>query len=466
MNKRIGNVWTCGNGKLPGWLARTGLPGHSLRLAPVKSDCCVILYGEDLNEQDVRHAGGWRMNGAAKNFAALPVGELERRLSREGLSSRIGTTAKEGQAAGFRRFGATAFDLTEADVRRRYSNRDGLRGSAAPDERIRKIVSRACVKALYALGLDFGHVEADLDDEGRPIIVSVSAVPRPEDEEGERRLAAVVSAFASRWEEELASGASVTLGADPEFVLFDGNGKIVPASRYFQREGDAGCDSVVIRGVRRFPLAELRPSPSPEPDAVLADVRRLLASAARRTAGEPLVWRAGGMPARGLPLGGHVHLSGAALTGERLRALDNAVALPLRLLEPPAASERRPRYGALGDFRRQSHGGFEYRTPPSWLVSPRLARGVLALAKVGAEHARELAAAGRPLDDEAVRDAYYAGDRATLREAVRRVHDALSRTSGYAKYRQAIEPIFGAVADRKRWDERADIRTKWRIPIR
>src|SRR5690606_30127362 len=39
-------------------------------------------------------------------------------------------------------------------------------------------------------------------------------------------------------------------------------------------------------------------------------------------------------------------------------------------------------YGTLGDFRMQKHGGFEYRTPSSWLFSPEFALAVLCLSKV------------------------------------------------------------------------------------
>ncbi|RIE04756.1 hypothetical protein D3H35_04555 [Cohnella faecalis] len=293
---------------------------------------------------------------------------------------------------------------------------------------------------------------------GKPRYASVAG-------RGEQLLAQTIRIFVKSWKSEAESGVTVKLGADPEFVLLSPEGKVVPASRYFPPDGAAGCDSVVVRGVRRWPLAELRPEPAAEPDALAADVRRLLATAARMTSGEPLSWLAGGAPVRGLPLGGHIHLSGAALTGERLRALDNAVALPLRLLEPPSAESRRPRYGSLGDFRKQPHGGFEYRTPPSWLVSRLVARGVMALSKVAAEHARELSAF-RPLDEEAVREAFYGGDREVLSAACERVYAGIVRTSGYRSYAALIDPLFDAIRDRRTWNETDDFRRKWGIVVK
>ena len=66
------------------------------------------------------------------------------------------------------------------------------------------------------------------------------------------------------------------------------------------------------------------------------------------------------------------------LTSRLLRVLDNYLALPFILIEDQNTKLRRPRYGFLGDFRRKTHGGFEYRTLPSWIVSPRITKGVIA----------------------------------------------------------------------------------------
>lgn len=244
--------------------------------------------------------------------------------------------------------------------------------------------------------------------------------------------------------------------------MLTGAGRVVPASRYFGPGERTGSDSVVVRGVQRWPLAELRPRPSRDPAALAQRIRRLLQEASARTAGAGLRWRAGAAPVKGLPLGGHLHFSGIALTAERLRALDNALALPLRLLEPNGAGRRRPRYGALGDVRTKSHGGFEYRTPPSWLVSPRLALGVLSLAKLAVEHSRELRGS-RPLDDDALRDAFYEGRLAPLRRAAATVRGALESLPAYARHGEAIGFLFDAIEAGKVWDESEDIRRRWRI---
>ncbi|WP_167746975.1 putative amidoligase domain-containing protein [Cohnella luojiensis] len=412
----------------------------------------------------------WIMNEAASRIGCLSSAELERRLRREGLPARIETADRNGTPITVSVWGLDAiemrrlFPVTQKFNGIKYSAGLSENANYAQGHAIWKPAERLSVRALYLLGLDFGQVELSLSEKGRLTVKGISTEMKVTGEAGKLRLAEVLSSFAASWSNETASGAQAKLGADPEFILISPEGRIVPASRYFSPEGAAGCDSIRIRGEKRWPLVELRPRPSKDPALLISDVHRLLQVAAEKTAGVALSWLAGALPVPGLPLGGHVHLSGVALTGERLRALDNAVALPLRLLEPPLAASRRPRYGALGDVRRQPHGGFEYRTPPSWLVSPRLALGAFALAKVAAEHSRELAVT-RPLDDDRCRDAFYGGDRTLLLKAAHSIYEAISRTSGYASYKEPIDFLFQAIARERSWDETADIRLKWRIPI-
>ncbi|WEK55797.1 MAG: hypothetical protein P0Y55_07055 [Candidatus Cohnella colombiensis] len=401
------------------WMDTTMIPSIT-NSDNLYNDSCVIClahFKPDRNDMELT----WVMNEKAEQLGSLPPSEIDGRLKREGHRTHIGRLLSSIHGTNIRRYIVTVFDLMALYATRIYStkNSDQLHSQKLPreivDDRIFKILAKASVHAIYVLGLDFGRVVVDLDERGRTTIVLIHSDLSPNTSEEETILSEEVTRFATEWKQEATNGVTVMLGADPEFVLLSPEGKVVPASRYFPREGATGCDSIVIRGIRHWPLVELRPSPEQEPAALAVQVRRLLASASRRTAGAPLTWRAGAWPIRGLPLGGHVHLSGAALTSERLRALDNAVALPLRLLEPPTAASRRPRYGSLGDFRRQSHGGFEYRTPPSWLVSQRLCCGVLALSKLATEHSRTLAS-HRPLDDDKMREAFYSGDRTVLVE--------------------------------------------------
>jgi hypothetical protein len=478
MKGKAGKMWLFARGgKQSSWMEQTGIPILDDLSRAQPNDCVVIVgklphvyEGQREKRSSTSFITPWLLNERSESVARLDIIEIERRLRREGLPVQMESDACEGQ-----RITVTVWGLDAIEMKRVYPSARQFNGikhgsefakrAIFPvDHTIWKPAERMATRAMYILGLDFGQVDLTLSDTGRLKVADISPVMLTAGEDGSRRLAGFVSAFANEWTQETMNGVQATLGADPEFILLSPEGKVVPASRYFSPEGAAGCDSIRIRGEKRWPLVELRPRPSSEPSAVTAEVRRLLGVAAKLTAGDPLIWRAGASPVRGLPLGGHLHVSGMTLTSERLRAFDNVVALPLRLLEPPSTAARRPRYGALGDVRRQPHGGFEYRTPPSWLVSPRLTLGALALAKVAAEHARELSSV-RPLDEDRYRDAFYEGDRTLLLQAVEKIYQAIARTKGYANYRQPIDFVFDAISRHRSWDESADIRLKWRIPI-
>ncbi|CAI6081245.1 putative amidoligase domain-containing protein [Cohnella sp. JJ-181] len=510
-SRKGGTVWVEGMGAICDLLASAGLRRLEAGMRPGAADVVVRLAGAEAGtskraaseaagaDQRVAavvggdagagsmpdraeafasggQAGAWLWNAAADKVGALAPAELDRRLSREGLRSAIRASGDAAADAAFgwrtSSIGAGALSLRASDTTYVVTV-FGLEapvvrpdpGDHAAGRELARRLGRASARALYALGLELGTVTWQVNASGRRgVIVRLAASIGGLDEAGARRLADAASAFALGWAGETAGEApDALLGADPEFVMLSAAGRIVPASKYFGPGEPAGSDSVVVRGVQRWPIAELRPRPAREPGVLAQRIRRLLQDAAARTAGAGLRWRAGAVPVRGLPLGGHLHFSGIALTSERLRALDNALALPLRLLEPAGAGRRRPRYGALGDYRPKAHGGFEYRTPPSWLVSPRLALGVLSLAKLAAEHARELSGC-RPLDADALRDAFYDGEPALLRQAASVVRRALAALPAYARYRDAVDPLFDAIEAGRVWDESEDIRRRWRIP--
>lgn len=350
------------------------------------------------------------------------------------------------------------FPLRHADGRRHNA------GADADEERSElgfhgKRAVREAVKALYALGLDYGLVRIGVTPAGRTCVADVQPFPRLT-----KRLAALfaeaIGRYAREQEEDRRRGSrALRLGADPEFALMRG-GKVVFASRYLDKDGQAGWDNVMLPGRRTIaPLAELRPDPDPDPRALVRGIRRAMRLAAERIGDARIRWLAGGMPVRGLPLGGHVHISGAALDSRLLRLLDNYAALPLVLLEGAGAGRRRPKYGFLGDFRRQPHGGFEYRTLPSWLADPELALGVLTLVRVAAVHRRELGK--RPLAFPDVQRAYYAGDKAALLPHARELWRDLEATDEYAAYADALEPLKARILGMQALDESEDIRAKW-----
>ncbi|MGF9712360.1 putative amidoligase domain-containing protein [Paenibacillus naphthalenovorans] len=321
---------------------------------------------------------------------------------------------------------------------------------------------REAVKTIYALGLDYGVVRVGVRPDGTMAVLRLEAIPQLTP-----RLAELFAEAMNRFDEQLASGVfsrhkEVMLGADPEFLLLTPGGKVKFASRYVDKDGPFGCDAIVLRSRRKiFPLAELRPKPSTEVRELLIHLHRTMQLAAKRITDSDLLWVAGGMPVRGLPLGGHIHFSGTPLDGRLLRALDNYIALPLTLLEDTTTGWRKPQYGFLGDFRKARHGGFEYRVLPSWMVSPTVAKGVLALAKLVAEHYLELKQ--RPLAEPEVTRAYYQGDKARIRPLLSALWRDVEKLPGYARHESYLLPLRRMMLQMRSWNEREDIRPKWKI---
>lgn len=321
---------------------------------------------------------------------------------------------------------------------------------------------REAVKTIYALGLDYGVVRVGVRPNGTMAVLHLEAIPKLTP-----RLAELFAEAMNRFDEQLAAGvfrqhSEVMLGADPEFLLLTRQGKVKFASHYVDKEGPFGCDAILLRSRRKiFPLAELRPKPSTEVRELVIHLHRTMQLAAKRIADSELQWVAGGMPVRGLPLGGHIHFSGTPLDCRLLRALDNYIALPLTLLEDTTTSSRKPQYGFLGDFRKAKHGGFEYRVLPSWMVSPTVAKGVLALAKLVAEHYLELKQ--RPLAEPEVTRAYYQGDKARIRPLLSALWHDLEKLPGYARHESYLLPLRRMMLQMRAWNELEDIRCKWKI---
>jgi hypothetical protein len=331
-----------------------------------------------------------------------------------------------------------------------------------PRHSLYRRLTSAAVRAVYCLGLDFGYVSLRLESMGRISVADVQPIP-PLNERLGCLYADAIQRYAADWSSERVREERPLMGMDPEFILRKPNGRVVSASRYLHKNGRAGCDAIVYRGGEViYPLAELRPVPAADPRQLMLNLIRTMKLAATKIADSELEWIAGGMPSKGFPLGGHLHLSGIWLNNGLLRALDNYVALPLILIEDETTRGRRPRYGFAGDFRRQPHGGFEYRTLPSWIVSPRIAKGVLALTRIIADHYLELSQ--RPLDEEPIQRFYYSGEKDPLAPVVRSLWADLEHLSAYDTYRSYLEPLKRQIMRQTPWNEQRDMRKLWKIP--
>lgn len=334
-----------------------------------------------------------------------------------------------------------------------------------PQENSREVrrVKNLSVRALYAMGLDYGVVKIGILPGNMVTVLDINPSPQL-NQEMTRSFTDAILQYSRKLPGMVTKLDQVVLGADPEFILRKPGGDLAMASDYFPRYGRVGCDAIWHGEDRSAkPLVEVRPRPTPEPRELVIRIYRGLIQAARRIKDGRIQWLAGALPHPGFPLGGHIHFSGVNLNFKLLRALDHYLALPLVLAEDPKGARRRPKYGYLGDFRPQFHGGFEYRTLPSWLVSPTLTKGVISAAKLVA--ARYPLLRADDLNSYVVQKAYYRGDKDELREIVRNLWDELRSVDGYHRYSRYLDPFYQMIESGKRWNEEKDIRPLWKLPI-
>ncbi|SHE38569.1 Phage phiEco32-like COOH.NH2 ligase-type 2 [Seinonella peptonophila] len=317
------------------------------------------------------------------------------------------------------------------------------------------------IRTIYALGLDYGFVTCGVGPGKRSIIIQINVRPKLE--------ADLQKAFINefiRYMREISSSSlstEVKLGADPEFVVQTKQGSLLIASNYFPLKGKVGCDAIWIGQNRKDkPLIEIRPEPSLNPRTVALRIYEGLLHVAKKVNHVSGKWLAGNMPVKGFPLGGHIHFSGIKPNFEMLRALDNYLTLPFVVIEDERGSKRRPKYGFLGDFRKQPHGGFEYRTPPSWLISPILTKGALALAKCIVCNYQQLQY--NPLADPEVQMAYYQGDKQKIHPWINLLWSDITSLKDYQQYSKYLDDFFRYLQNGKKWNESIDIRKAWRIP--
>lgn len=321
---------------------------------------------------------------------------------------------------------------------------------------------RLAIRSIYALGLDYGLVRVGAGTGDKFVVSNVSPTPAI-NEEGFRSFAIALKEYVAQCIAQKPEQNQIVLGADPEFVMVDSEGKLVIASDLIPIRGEIGCDAIWTGDDRsKKPLFELRPAPTADPKEMVVNIYRLLTKIAKKTRHVTGKWLAGSMPWSGFPLGGHIHYSGIKPNFKFFRALDNYIALLFVIAEDVRGIGRRPKYGYLGDYRFQTYGGFEYRTPPSWLVSPILTKGVFALAKVVASNYRTLPYF--PLKDPEMQRAYYLGRKALIYRWLPDLWDKLRKCEEYALYQKTLDELFHYLLSGETWDEMQDFRKVWQLP--
>lgn len=328
------------------------------------------------------------------------------------------------------------------------------------------LVAWHAMRAMHALRLDFGAVWIGVHGY-RTYALQVDPAP-PLTRRLARHYADALRSLeqSETWwpGDEPRSEESVVLGADPEFVLRErATGRMIAASDFFPRFGSVGCDRQVMdRATRSLALVEVRPAPSENPADVVNHIREALVQAARRMPGPEVQWLAGSRPFPRFAIGGHIHFSNVTQSRHLLVALDNYLALPVMMLERATTSRlRRHKYGFLGDVRLKEHGGFEYRTLPSWLVSPNLARGILSLAKLVARDHCYLQR-DRLAGAEA-QNAFHACNKDFFYEQMAEVWRDLEKAPSYANCEADLAVLRTMIEKRQRWNEQVNIRETWRV---
>lgn len=333
--------------------------------------------------------------------------------------------------------------------------------STNKSKEVRKVQALA-IRAVYAMGLDYGMVKCGVAQGNQVVVSQINPHPRVTAEMQSAFLTAV-----KQYVQEISRPKTllkqIQLGADPEFIVKSPKGDLVIASKYLPFRGKVGCDAIWIGQNRAHkPLVEVRPEPSPDPRKIVIRIYEGLILAGKKMNAISGKWLAGGLPYPGFPLGGHIHFSGIKPNFKLLRALDNYLTFPLITIEDEKGVKRRPKYGFLGDYRVKSYGGFEYRTLPSWLVSPTLTKGVLALAKVIVANYRSLQR--NPLQNTNLQRAYYQGYKSAADEWLDELWDELRGLVDYQVYATYLDPFYRLLASGRKWDETKDFRHNWKLP--
>lgn len=346
-------------------------------------------------------------------------------------------------------------------------------------------VCQLAQRAMYVLGLDFAMVRVGIDVRGRPVVIDINPTP-PLNTLALKRFYNKVTEFLEVNQSLLSAPpynaatlnnpqqltlfenvsvspdtSNVLIGSDPEFMLRDRtSGKLVYPSVYIDREGRLGYDE---RSEQRqgllFPLAEIRPEPNYCPLLLVEDIRKILQQALQIFPAN-LEWLAGSLQFEQYQIGGHIHFSNIKLNCRLMRALDNYLGIPVLLMEnPDTALKRRRQYGWIGSFRFKSHGGFEYRTPSSWLVSEEITTGCLCLAKIIASEYQRLTR--DYFVDPEMQKAFYQAKKMYFYDIFNEIWEDITKTHLYHKYKDYLLPVKRIISSGAHWNEEADFKAAW-----
>lgn len=323
-------------------------------------------------------------------------------------------------------------------------------------------ISELAKKTANLMGLDFAMVKINSNGQRKLTVLEVNPCPdiRSKDK---KALFSHLEEMVKQYVQYINKKPVVKLGADPEFMIANSrNDKMIPASEFFPREGTVGCDNIRIPNRQQRPIAELRPHPDTSPFVLQTNLKSSLEQANRMVPYKNIKMLAGSQPFPGYSIGGHIHFSGLNINGHILRTLNNYLGLPIFMIENQQTSvKRRKKYGFLCDFRVKEYGGFEYRTPGSWLVSPEISLAALCLAKLVSSNYVHLRR-NFFYSIEAYR-AFYRGDTQFFKSQFYILWDDIKNLDDYSMYEQELAIIPQMIEQDQSWDEIADIRKTWHL---
>lgn len=288
---------------------------------------------------------------------------------------------------------------------------------------------------------------------------------------------------------------SITVGADPEFVLTEPDGQGIYADTIL---GDQKWSNVGSDG----PCAELRPDPSQEVGTLISNIESLLRN--NTAIIQEYGWVGGATYRtssmyRRFSIGGHIHfglpsIPGAALDTDTIlqlriaRVLDELVALPLVRIDTPMAYDRRrvSGYGKFADVRTGAYK-FEWRVPSGlWLVNKELAHAVISVAKSVVEEcwvkyenrdynknfmlneagikATSMTIAFECGPTEQIRNLINNAENSSVStELIRAIHGKLKNMSTYPLYKDEIKTFVGICCSDKMplAPEKLELRESW-----
>lgn len=417
------------------------------------------MKGQKYNEI-ITERGKENFNLVINDIKAL-MNCMERENCEDMLALNGISTDFSGLSSTNRHYEVLLFNMSVISINRTVVGKTTSAQKYINEKQVPKVCELA-KKALNLLGIDYAMIKINSNGGQKLSVTGINTFPVIREKDLKVLLGKIEETI-EHYTNIFNKKPEVKLGADPEFMIANSRTeKMIPASEFFPREGTIGCDNIRIPRRQQRPIGELRPQPDNSPLALQANLKALLEQANKMVPYKNIKLLAGSQPFPGYSIGGHIHFSNLSINSHVLRALDNYLGLPIFMIENQrTAVKRRNKYGHLNDFRVKDYGGFEYRTPGSWLVSPEISLAVLCLAKIVSSNYLALRQ-NYFLSVKAYR-AFYSGDTEYFSAQFEDLWHDIKKLDDYKHYHQELDIIPLMIRQNQAWDENADLRKTWHL---